>query len=340
MRVGARYGIQNLGAEVRPLTLRCEKDLASGEQQSANALSMRNPTDEPFEVHEFKFYMRPQSSTVGRASGGFIQAALALEDWPITAGFVPAWGCSPANALDLERLTPTWARADSNANLFSAEFVPRREDGMYYWKLDHPMYVPPGAAIKVQFSHTGLDSTPVRAGLTASGRVLPGGARPASIRVPWVSCFQSKMVEAIAAAPVELSKETQLNNPFEKPLTVERFVGRIAQQIAFLASSDDQAIVSDLFSGPFERMFRVKHYDATGNLVCPTATYFRNLYGYRNRAWAVRHTMPPGSYHRVELTKIAAVAGTAYVAGSATDKVIFARGSAQVSLVGWREEKL
>ncbi len=341
MHVGNRYGIHNLGADVRPLALRVSAELASGEQTAANTLSLQNQTGDPWEVHEFKFYMRPQSNTAGRASGGFIQAALAMDNFPITDGFVPTWATAPANALDLERLSPNWVTWATNANLFGAGPLAMREDGMYYWKLDHPLYVPPGSAIKTQFNHTGLDPTAIVVGLTASGRVLPSTARPASIRVPWVSCWQSQMYEVLAAGgDPEQSPETQLNNPFGTELHAERFVGRINQVIQYISNSAQQSIVSDIFSGPFERLFRATHLDSTGNLVVPQAGSFRNVYGSRNRAWHVRHTMPPGAYHRVTLTKSAVTAGTVINPGAATDKVIGARAQVQVSLIGWREEKI
>lgn len=340
MRVGNRYGIQNLGADVRPLALRVTANLGSGEQTSPNGLSLRNQTGEPWEVHELKFYMRPQSNTVGRACGGFVQVALALDEFPITDGFVPTWAVSPAHALDIERLSPNWATKGGGATFFGGNIFPLREDGMYYWKLDHPLYVKPGSAIKTQFNHTGLDTTSITVGMTASGRVLPGTARPASIKVPWVSTWQSDFYEALAAGGPQLSQETQLNNPFSGPLTVERFVGRIQQQLQFISSSEQRTLVSEFGTGPFEQLFTVKHFDSMGNVIAPTGTPFRNCYGYRARSWSVRHQLPSLAYHRIELTK-AAIANTQYYTPTpGANQITLVRAQVHVSIVGWREEKI
>lgn len=343
MHVGNRYGIQNLGADIRPLALRVKADLQPLEQTSPNTLSLQNQTGEPWEIHEFKFYMRPQNSLAGRAAGGFIQAALALDSFPITDGFVPTWGVSPANALDLERISPAWCtwQSASPVNLFGGSKPALREDGMYYWNLDHPLYVPPGSTIKTQFNHTGLNSDPVSVGMTASGRVLPATAKPKKIRVPWVSAWQSQMYDVLpAGAAVETSQETQLNNPFGVDLHVERFVGRINQVIQYIFGTEQFTNISDLFTGPFDRMFRIRQFDATGNPIVPLAGSFRSIYGSRNRAWPVRHILSPGAYNRVELTKLAATAGTVINPGVSTQRVVQARAQAQVSLVGWREETL
>lgn len=342
MHVGNRYGIHNIGADVRPLALRVSRDLVSGEQTEGNGLSLQNQTGEPWEVHELKFYMRPQSNTSGRASGGFVQAALQMDSFPITDAFVPTWAMSPANALDLERLSPNWATWDTAAGVVNTFGQPMclREDGMYYWNLDHPLYVPPGSAIKAQFNHTGLDPTAVTVGLTASGRVLPNTARPKTIRVPWISCWQSRMYEALTAYDPEQSKASQLNNPFGVNLQVERFVGRIAQRVQYIGTgTTQQSVVSDFATGPFDVLFRVRQLDSSGNVVVKNAGGFRNVYGARNRAWNTRFVMKPGAYQQVTLEKVAPPAGFVYNPGGAT-KVVQAEAQAQISLIGWREETL
>lgn len=347
MHVGNRYGIHNLGADLRPLALRVKANLQSGEQTAPNSLSLQNQTGEPWEIHEFKFYMRSQNPLEGHVAGGFMQAALALDSMPITDGFVPTWAMAPAHALDIERLSPYWATqlTSSALNMFGVQ-PSLREDGMYYWNLDHPLYVPPGSSIKVQFNHTGLNNVAATMGMTASGRVLPGTARPEKIRVPWISTWQSQMYEPLTSgstqgyAQPEISQETQLNNPFDVELKVERFIGRINQVIQYISGTTQYTNVSDLFTGPYDQMFRVKQYDSTGNLIVPLAGGFRNVYGSRNRSWTVRHTMPPGAYNRVELTKIAAAAGIVINPGISTARVVQVRAQAQVSIVGWREESL
>ncbi|MBP6479884.1 MAG: hypothetical protein KA310_03460 [Pseudomonadales bacterium] len=345
MHVGARYGVHNLGASVvRPLVLRCAARLTSGKQSEPNDSALANPTGEPIEVHELKFYMKPvleALTDIGRVSGGLLSVALWVDKHPITDGFVPVWLLSPAYALDLERISPGWSFAAGSLTNRMVN-VTRREDAFYSWKLDHPLYVGPKSGLSVAFQHTGLDTAVMDAGVSVCARVLPGAAKPGNIRVPWVSAWSSKMFEAFETGD-DLSPTTALKNPFGQDIQVERFVGRINQLAQFVGrfepgTGSQQASVADEVNGAFERTMSVKHYDSVGNLIVPAYTKFRNVYGYRARAWMTRFKMPAETYHRVALRKSAQAAGVVYPTGIAASNFVQAQAQAQVSLVGWRKE--
>lgn len=340
MRTGGDYTIERL-EDTRPLALHAEVNLASNQESAPNSIALVNPHPEPWEVHEIKFSVRPRNATQ-QASGGLLSCGLSLGPEPITDSPVPVWNFGPSYEPDLESVQAfNWGRPAAASFFFPA--WDRRVESYYRWKLDWPLFILPGQAIIPHFRHTGLADVPITAGITVSGRRLLHSPSPRRVKVPFVSVWQSNFYSAVGAAAEEFSPESTLRNQFNKPLTVERFIGRICQRIqsaeSFFGPTERFSVVTEAFDGPWaQTLFKVRQNDSMGNVIIRDKTGYRSAYGYRTRAWHCQHVLPPGQYHKVRLNKELPAGLTLSDSPPAT--IVDMQAAAQLSMVGWREVSL
>lgn len=346
MRLGNKYGnLAKLGQEIRPLVLRATTVLPPFSTQSPNNKSLINPTGEPWEIHEIKFGCRRR--TIGYsesdAGGGYerphgsqVDVDISWLGHPVTDGYVPIWLLAPLTASEehaaMQALTYVSANTGSGAD--------RSQECFYRWKLDHPLYMPPGTGLNVSFRNNGLVNTTINQSIMLSGRVLPRSAKPRLAKVPFVSAWKSEFYEFLLGSGVETSDETTLFNTLDKPINVTRFCSRIAQRLQVKESGGPtQENYLDVYQSLLNpnKLFAASMWMTTGDLICRDSTMFNQLFGWRTK-WDVPHVLPPATGYIIMLTKSAEPENGGYRA-FATYTYEDVRAQCQVSVVGWREEE-
>ncbi len=338
MRHGGRYGnslnAAKLGQRFDPLILRAETLVEVGANGSPNNNALINPTGEPWEIHEIKFGVRRETNlTYARATGAALDVSLSWCGQKVTDGFVPVWNCGAAQAVEEFRPLPATSR------LVTGEYW-RAQDSFYSWKLDHPLYVPPKTALAVQFRNNGLVNIPLRASVALLGRVMPRSAKPTKVKVPYVSCFKSNFYDYLLAGAPQVSPENVLFNVFNVPLTIERFIGRVAARVQTDEAGGSALVYVDQIARLAFRgsLFSAKHRMTDGNIVARDWVKFGNIYGWRNFKWNVRHVLDPEVGHIVEIRKNAPP--NSPTATTLNSNIVDATAQTHVSMVGWREENV
>lgn len=338
----------HLGGDVRPLALRAEVELAANGAGTPKAVALINPTGEPWEIHEVKFSVRRKTDATLRqnSSGGIVLCRMTWMGKPVTQGLVPLWNFGLAKRLGFEIAVPfQYLPIQETPSVFQGA---RSCDAYYSWKLDHPLYIPPGGILQPEFQHAGMVPETYRVGVLYSGRVLKDQPLPKKVKVPFVSCWRSNFFEALLETGTDQSPPSQLVNEFDHDLTIERFIGRVCQTSSYtaaeVAGAVAGALVDDLEDGLFAtELFRIRnHLDSVGNIIVRgyeggSGPPLRAVYGPKGRAWQQRHVLPPTVGHRLFLQKLAAPAGVAYRV-TALETIKEVRASANISMVGWREE--
>lgn len=344
-------GVEHI-EDTRPLALHAEVELEPNESSEPNTIALVNPHDEPWEVHEVKFSVRPKIVIgtgdllqIAQASGALLSCALDAGGEPMTNGLVPVWSFGPSYEPDMEYVQAfNWGRP-----AVLSQLLPWWEvwvESYYRWRFDHPLYLKPGQSVVPAFKHTGLTNQAIVAGITVSGRRLLNAPTPRTIKIPYAAAWQSKFYDAVTTADAEEeSPETALRNRFDTPLTVERFIGRINQRAQTqedqggTGAADRFQAIAEAFEGPWANsLFKVRQFDSKGNAIVRERAGFRSVYGWRTRAWHCQHALPAGAYHKVLLTK-KTVSGLSLYASANPNKVVSLQAAAQVSMIGWREVK-
>ena len=330
MRTGGKNILRHhaLGQRFDPLILRAETLVEPGSNGAPNNNALINPSGEPWEIHEIKFGVRRESDVaLARASGASLDVSLSWCGKPITDGFVPVWSTCPIQAVEEFRGGDDVSSANTGELWLQL-------DSFYHWRLEHPLFMPPRTAIAVEFRNNGIVNNNIRASISLIGRVMPRSARPIKVKVPYVSSWKSS-TWYIGTTGEETSPETVLFNQFGVPLTVERFVGRVAQRIQTLESGVTHVYVDqDVRLGWRGNQFDVKHRMTDGNFVAKNWVKFGDIYGWRNFKWNMRHTLDAGVGHVIDLRKNDIDGPTANA------EIVEATAQAAVSMIGWREENV
>lgn len=288
-------------------------------------------------------YTQSLGLTSSFVSGGLIGVSLRVAGKPITNGPIPLWSFGSAYTLGLEELgiVPSFILSPQQVLTIG---------GHYRFKLDEPMYLPPGVAIEATIRSFGGFAQNAIVSIVASGSVLPHRPTPTKIKVPWVCVYNSRSFEMTEKGGDE-SAETALINPFDKPVTIRRFVGRIAQ--ISNNTTTGRVVVSDcqnIFGqganagteGYYNTVFKIRMRDSSGAPVVRGATPFRNVFDAKTRAWETNFKLPARQYYKVQVEKDA-LAGVEYApfdANTGLPVPSTSRAQVQVSFIGWREESL
>lgn len=324
----------------RPIVLRAEATLVSNSDGEVSASSLTNSSGEPMEIHEFIFSVRPSDTTLETIdenisgispTGGQVAIGLSVKNaddfgYALSNGPVPLWNYGQARLLGEETASQTFALVNPSP-LQQLTF----STGAYLWKLDHPMYVPNGGRIVPVLKSLGAFPTNVVVGITAVGRILPSTPLKSSYKVPWVCSWVSKSW-TIGQTGVDASPDNSLWNPFSKPVTIERFTGRIPMLFESTPTAPQTGsllVMTEVSKNSYyAQNFWLTMRDSVGNPLVRKRTLFRSVFESATRTWEARHILPPGQYHRINVSKTALATPT---------ETTLSRGSVSVASVGWRE---
>lgn len=248
---------------------------------------MTNPYKTPMLVDEIRF----RTTRVGGNGPGpqlSLLVELKLGRIPLTNGFVPAYAlCKQSPATDNNFGTTPSAYVVSTT-----------------WKLPKPIYVPYGEylSFRVMYDPT---LTPAYASTTAevsyAGRSLSSGTqKPASVWIPWATSFPIPLLaqqELTAVSSSTISTQSQLVNPFDDVLYVQRFIGRTwqsqeAQELGPLGGGTPATGVDLAF-----KYTMVRATDSLGNILVRDPTPFPHLFQFVDRTWNVNTVLPPKGFY-------------------------------------------
>jgi len=274
-----------------------------------NSVALKEPNGFPMEIHTIKFgQLITGTSGIEDGSlilGNVIGCQLSLGQLPLTNGFVPVWGFSRGTYTGRERL------ASSGLNSYIE----------YIWRLSRPLYVPAGGIINPVFKHFGGTEAAIDARISYSGLSMPANYKPKKIFVPYVSSYMSKVFNSYNGTDSDASTETDLINPFDTDLTIDRIVGRVATYDNTLGIYYEVE-TSDVGS----RYLTARMVDSLGNQIVKDFGAFNSVFNYVTHTWEIGQKLPPKAYYSVYLQKTAAgVSNATY------------RSQAMVSMVGYRE---
>lgn len=290
-----------------------------------NIKALVNPGPGPMEVHGIKFRIRSASYA---PSGAMIACRLDLGEFGLTNGFVPVFAFGRAeNALG-EQVTAAPGSAISYAY---AQYVAR---------LSRPIYLPVGAAIRPQLMHKGQATTPADVNVSVFGRMLsPRSPLPTVLKLPYWTSYVSKSF-ALGTPDQETSSESDLYNPFDTDLELERFVGRVnfTSDAGFAYGS----LMTEMESSPYALQtggllsylgdsigqLLLTMTDSDGFPVVKRPAPFRLVFDHLTRSWPLSHTLPPRGYYHVELYNQAPLYGAAPYPVNM---------QATIAMMGWRE---
>lgn len=372
-------GIYGEGDTVRPLALRAETILSPGATKQVDAVSLLNPSGEPFELLEVRWGLYPVGKNLdalpydhvedyddsgadlaealpntnlkgAAVAGSMIGCQFHLGKLALTSSPVPVWNFGPALNLGEEVLADWYLYFSSVFGGLNSHYAFAAQTGLYRWRLDNPLWIPPGVALVPTLSHLGPTDVPMRVGITYLGRVCPSKPEPGVVKVPWIAHWRSKAWHAEDRSSADQSPKSALMNRHQTPLRVERFVGRIAQ--VNLPSGDGQSLLmdpkvpfqlDDALAGYWSQRLRLTMRDSAGGHVIREPTPVRNVFGGRNRMWPCQHDLPPGSFYSLRVLlandNISGSAGAGDY-GEAITGLQSTRGALDVSMVGWRKVQL
>jgi len=339
----------------RPIALRSSATITANSDAEVSAGPLVNSSGEPMEIHEFIFSVRPVDLSIANyasaglfPSGGQFAIGLSVKDgsdfgYALTNGVIPLWSFGQARQLGEEEKLQS-LQPDLSGVLTVNGFL----TAVYSWKLDHPLYVPPGARIVPVARSLGSFNGDVELGVSALGRVLPNTPKSrAAYKIPWVCAYVSKSFDYTEQGE-DSSSDNALYNPFvDRLVTIERFVGRLhmsrsvtvdtipAQtQVAvadttFLDAAFPFASFGYFGNNYFSQIFSIRMRDSVGNPIVREKTLFRNVFESASRTWEVQQVLPPRQFHKVDFYKAATAAEWEITTPS--------RIQGSVASIGWRE---
>lgn len=287
-----------------PISLTASGTIKNGSVGGVNADALVSPYGLPMEIHEIKWMLSAPTNVVIGAGMG---CNLELGDFKITNGYVPI------NAFCRSILVTPFGGdfVDFSMSTFNGEEIPTVPSfASFVWRLQRPIFVPAGSVLLPKFQHQNLIPDDISIQITYSGVTLPATYRPKKLVLPWVAYWTADGV-VYNAASVQLSLENDLVNPWDEPLHVQRFVGRInySGNISSVPPSERFTMGLNATGNGLAEMigkyFTLQMTHSSGANIIQSPTKFESVFYSSRRAWDINVTIPPKSYFIVQMSKIA-----------------------------------
>lgn len=304
-----------------PIHLTASTTLAANSTGGVNAIALKNPLGQAMEILEIKFQLYQDELQIVNLLGT-IACKLDLGKYPLTGGYVPLWCMGRAENLYSEMVSDPSSKCVN-------EFT---------WRLPKPLYVPADAVVLPTFQHRGLIKQDIQIRISYSARSIPAGAAlPSRVALPYAAAWSAKSFY-IYDAGTDASRETDLVNPFDEPLHLQRFTGRVG--MASLAQ--DTGEVNQITDGAGEgyggygrdytptALYSIRMVDSYGRPLVRTLLPFRTVFSGVTRSWEVAEaTIDPRAYVLAHLKKTEP-------AGTLSELLPVLITQAYVGMVGYR----
>ena len=222
--------IDKFFADSFPVVLSDETTLTEGINKQLDVEKLSNFFDTPMVIDEVRVQIVTPAVAMQIGNfGGSVRLKLVLDRYALSSVYIPVGCFGPTfdgGTIDSAVYQAGVYSPESINSIFTDEY----KLGFFRWKLPRPLVVPSGMALEAKISRQidGLSVPyPAAGALTVSvayaGRVarkhLPSDV---TIPVPWVGLFENQFT----SASVAISDQTDLYNPFQQPLTVQRLIAR------------------------------------------------------------------------------------------------------------------
>ncbi len=247
-------------SRVNPLILRTSVTVPANATVQAATAPLQNPFREGMFIDEVRI-------SVPTANFSDIFLKLDLGRVPLTNGFISPMCFAKAINIDI---------------LSSPNYI-------FTWRFPRPLFVPGNELLVPTFRNNPLNppGATIESSITYVCRSYTGNKQPDVLNVPWCAAYQTPAKsDAIVFAYTEESTESDLTNPFNEPLHLQRFVSaRPAYSIDSLAH--------------FLTNVLVRMSDSQGRHVVATPTPIGNLcFLPEGGVWNVNAVMPPKSFFK------------------------------------------
>jgi hypothetical protein len=343
---------------VSPITLQAQISLPAqaGELGLADSTRLENPFQAPMWLDEIKFHIpyvpvdpfaNPIVVVPLRWSQLYVK--LYLGNIPITNGAVPL-------SLLCKQLNDS-AVPGSNPAAPALPIVPTEQGtpvtyNVYTWKLPKPLFIPARDFLRPVIYYAPsptslLPLTPVAVNIIYSCRPLAKGTpTPKKLQIPWATYYAPPMMDSISGGVLvdqtDQSTPSDLYNPFEQELHVQRFVGRFLnyQVGADLDPTDNNfgdvkgvmAFADELvdFSNnvPLSGTF-VSAQDSMNNILIRDPTPFTHVFDVLDRSWTVNCILPPKGFYLFTIDRLWGHLGTEFNYRAAA--------TVGIGMIGWRD---
>ena len=253
--------------------------LLQGDAAPSDETRIKNPTSSPIWVHGIRFGLVAASGSVLSGLGGAIGVKMNLGQTPLMQSYVPLW-LLRTQTTDAELITQ------------NSKFIYR-----YTWMFRKPLLMLPGQYLSPLFNYPGMLSGTDPATVAVQMTMLADIAEsvPQTVSVPWACSFAAqKTVAGTAALALPESRRTDLFNPHDFPLHIDRLTGRI--MINQLDGDDEYATGVSTYpsANTNVRMFR-----EDGSAIIRDPTAFAHAFSQPLKAWRMEGcVMPPRSYYQ------------------------------------------
>jgi hypothetical protein len=312
-----------------------------------DARRLVNTYHRPIEISEIRFVVTGQQSLVGNVSqltgGSSVLGAIlgvrlhAGRDRLTGDDPVPIWMLGPPiQGNSTEAAYATNGEREITSNAFAAPDPATAVVDTYHyrWRFPKPMILPAGQAIAgtVEMIDLGFAGPTVVNGqvtVAVVGRYLPQGSLPRTRSVPYATAYQYRRVGG-----VDESQHPQrvFQNPFDRPLQVQHFLGRLtglfagATPVVFDASHTGAVLATGASSIQNRNGTLTMRFNAPDGYDSDNPVPFDRMFDTQRRVWEAPHALDPGQLWRFSVV--------AYPTPSnSTARPV-------ISLIGHREEAL
>lgn len=255
-----------------------------------------SPFRAPLVIHAVNFMVRypnADSTSLNIQCGASVRARFRVGNLSLSDAAIPLW------------VHGTSLPDESAGYVTDAAFIGTNVS-MYRWVLPRPLYIPPGSILLPQFQRD-ADGMPEDMDVLVSYEAaipLPGAPAPKVMHLPVLALFSP---EETTAAASFTSGATELHNPFQDEVHVQRLIGRIRVRNAapgggVLANISE--LVGHLVPGGglsvAEALVSLR--DSLGYDVVKTPTPFADVFDVTRRAWTFERTLEPKEWYRAQVS--------------------------------------
>jgi hypothetical protein len=272
--------------------------------------ALTNPLGLPMELLEVRFRLLPQSvsDNAPAVMGLGVGVKMDIGKIPVVDAYVPVGALG--NAKDSYELNPD-VYNDVEGNSL-ARSIPT----VYGWRLKYPLFIPAGSTLACVVRALGQNQFPLSVGVAYIARTWDMRRPvPNSVKVPWVSSYESKGFDYVTTATASADESANLDviNNFGSSLEICRMAARVSflqNEAGIGPGNAANSVYEDLVNGR-DRLGRLTIRSSRGFDIIRTPISFGSLFPFNWRAWDLpgKWRMTPGEFYKFSLA-LAAVGET------------------------------
>lgn len=196
-------------------------------------------------------------------------------------------------------------------NLFGARLGTPNIGSVQTWRLPEPLFLVPGEEISARFMNLSRDDNSDYTGqnfnICLVGRALEEcSVYPSMISVPYLTWYATPWRQEGVDDYIDESNDTDLVNPFDSDMKVQRFVGAvISRSVAFpyivfetFNTSPSASLPGGHADNNIENLFySVSMVDHLANPTIRNAAQWDSVFSALDRSWLVNTKLPPKGYY-------------------------------------------